>query len=52
MPETAESAHLKEGELAAEAGERLSGTGWLLAILRTAAPAPTEEPALEALAAG
>ena len=47
MPEAAENlAQLKKDALAAEAEQRLVGTGWVPAILRTAVPAPTEEPAL------
>ena len=50
-PEAAENlAKLKKEALAAEAEQRLAGTGWLPAILRTpVATAP--EPVLEALAA-
>jgi hypothetical protein len=51
-PDAAENlAKLKKDALAAEAEQRLVGTGWLPAVLRAAMLVPTEEPALEALAA-
>lgn len=50
-PEAADNlAKLKKDALAAEAEQRLAGTGWLPAILRSAAPVAAAEE-IEALAA-
>jgi ParB family chromosome partitioning protein len=50
-PEAAENlVNLKKDALAAEAEQRLSGTGWLPAILRSPSPV-SEVPSLDALAA-